>query len=284
MSVPVFYSPQMVANSGSYSPSAGKPEQVIQSWQLLGIPMKITAPRPVGRNQLVRAHLASYVEGVLDCSLANGFGNRSAQVAASLPYTCGAMLDACWAALDNGIGAVAPCSGFHHAGYGFGGGFCTVNGLMVAAQDLLTKNAVRKIGILDLDMHWGNGTQDIIDKLGLASQVPHYSQHHRAEESELFLDGLAQQMAQQFGDCDLLIYQAGADSHIHDPLGGYLSTAQMQRRDHIVFATCRLLNLPVAWNLAGGYQRDEQNSIRPVLDLHDNTLKAYAHHCLQPTE
>lgn len=284
MSVPVFYSPQMVANSGSYSPSAGKPEQVIQSWQLLGIPMQITAPRPVSRDQLVRAHLASYVDGVLDCRLANGFGNRSAQVAASLPYTCGAMLDACWAALDNGIGAVAPCSGFHHAGYGFGGGFCTFNGLMVAVQDVLTNNAAHKIGILDLDMHWGNGTQDIIDKLGLASQVPHYSQHHRAEESELFLDGLAQLMTQQFGDCDLLIYQAGADSHIHDPLGGYLSTAQMHQRDDIVFATCLQLHLPVAWNLAGGYQRDEQNSIRPVLDLHDNTFKSYAQHCLQPTE
>ncbi len=284
MSVPVFYSPQMVANSGSYSPSAGKPEQVIQSWQLLGIPMQITAPRPVSRDQLVRAHLASYVNGVLDCRLANGFGNRSAQVAASLPYTCGAMLDACWAALDNGIGAVAPCSGFHHAGYGFGGGFCTFNGLMVAVQDVLTNNAAHKIGILDLDMHWGNGTQDIIDKLGLASQVPHYSQHHRAEESELFLDGLAQLMTQQFGDCDLLIYQAGADSHIHDPLGGYLSTAQMHQRDDIVFATCLQLHLPVAWNLAGGYQRDEQNSIRPVLDLHDNTFKSYAQHCLQPTE
>jgi acetoin utilization deacetylase AcuC-like enzyme len=284
MSVPIFYSPQMVANSGSYSPSAGKPEQVIQFWQLLGIPMHITAPRPVSRDQLVRAHLTCYVDGVLDCRLANGFGNRSAQVAASLPYTCGAMLDACWAALDNGIGAVAPCSGFHHAGYGFGGGFCTFNGLMVAAQDLLTKNAASKIGILDLDMHWGNGTQDIIDKLGLASQVPHYSQHHRAEASELFLDGLAQMMTQQFGDCDLLIYQAGADSHIHDPLGGYLSTAQMHRRDDIVFATCRHLHLPVAWNLAGGYQRDEQNSIRPVLDLHDNTFRSYAQHCLQPTE
>jgi acetoin utilization deacetylase AcuC-like enzyme len=284
MSVPVFYSPQMVANSGSYSPSAGKPEQVIQSWQLLGIPMQITAPRPVSRDQLVRAHLASYVDGVLECRLANGFGNRSAQVAASLPYTCGAMLDACWAALDNGTGAVAPCSGFHHAGYGFGGGFCTFNGLMVAVQDLLTKNAARKIGILDLDMHWGNGTQDIIDKLGLTNQVPHYSQHHRAEESALFLDGLVQQITRQFGDCNLLIYQAGADSHIHDPLGGYLSTAQMHRRDDIVFATCRQLHLPVAWNLAGGYQRDEQNSIRPVLNLHDNTLKAYAHHCLQPTE
>jgi len=284
MSVPVFYSSQMVANSGSYSPSASKPEQVIQSWQLLGIPMQVTVPRPVSRDQLVRAHLASYVDGVLDCRLANGFGNRSAQVAASLPYTCGAMLDACWAALENGIGAVAPCSGFHHAGYGFGGGFCTFNGLMVAAQDVLKKNAARKIGILDLDMHWGNGTQDIIDKLGLASQVLHYSQHHRAEDAERFLSGLAQLITQQFGDCDLLIYQAGADSHIHDPLGGYLSTAQMHRRDDIVFATCRQLHLPVAWNLAGGYQRDEQNSIRPVLDLHDNTLKAYAHHCLQPTE
>lgn len=42
MSVPVFYSSQMVANSGCYSPSANKPEQVIQSWQLLGIPLQVS--------------------------------------------------------------------------------------------------------------------------------------------------------------------------------------------------------------------------------------------------
>ncbi len=83
---------------------------------------------------------------------------------------------------------------------------------MVAAQDLMSKNGARKISILDLDMHWRNGTQDIIDKLGLASQVPHYSQHHRAEEAERFLSGLAQQITQQFDDCDLLIYEAIADS------------------------------------------------------------------------
>ena len=47
MHIPVFYSSQMVADSGSYSPSAGKPEQVVQSWGLLSIPMQITAPRPV---------------------------------------------------------------------------------------------------------------------------------------------------------------------------------------------------------------------------------------------
>ena len=130
-------------------------------------------PRPISREQLVRAHLARHVESILDYSLPKVFGNRSAQVAASLPSIFSAMLNAYWAALTNRVGAVAPCSGFHHAGYGFGGGFCTFEGLMEAAQDLLTKNAARKIGILDLDMHWGNSTQAIIDKLGLAKQVAH---------------------------------------------------------------------------------------------------------------
>ena len=50
-----------------------------------------------------------------------------------MPFTSGAMLAAARDALANGWGAVAPCSGFHHAGYDFAGGFCTFNGLMVTA-------------------------------------------------------------------------------------------------------------------------------------------------------
>jgi hypothetical protein len=34
--------------------------------------------------------------------------------------------------------------------------------------------------------------------------------------------------------------------------------------------------IPVAWNLAGGYQRDAAGTIRPVLTIHDNTLHAFA--------
>lgn len=283
MNIQVFYSPRMVADSGSYSPSAGKPVQVVESWRSLGMAMHVTAPQPVSRSQLLRGHQAAYVDGVLGCTAPNGFGNRYAHVAESLPYTCGAMLDACRAALANGVGAVAPCSGFHHAGYAFGGGFCTFNGLMVAATDLLTSGTVRKIGILDLDMHWGNGTQDIIDHLRLGQQVAHYSRSFSPTTAERFLQGLAKEMQQLFGDCQLLIYQAGADSHIDDPLGGYLNTDQMLRRDQIVFETCRQLQLPVAWNLAGGYQRDEDGGIRPVLDLHNNTFWAFAHLCQQAT-
>ena len=67
-----------------------------------------------------------------------------------------------------------------------------------------------------------------------------------------------------------MLYQAGADCHVDDPLGGWLTTEQMLRRDEMVFAGLAALRVPVAWNLAGGYQ----TPIRKVLELHDNTMGA----------
>lgn len=123
------------------------------------------------------------------------FCNRLASVAASLPYTSGVMLSAARAALENRYGAIAPCSGFHHAGYDFAGGYCTFNGLMVTAAVLLAEDKVRKIGILDCDQHWGNGTQDIIDRLRLCDRVVHYSPCRtfgRPQRAEAFLAMLPQ--------------------------------------------------------------------------------------------
>jgi acetoin utilization deacetylase AcuC-like enzyme len=116
-------------------------------------------------DQFSLAHDRAFVEGVLSGGINNGFGNTLPSVAASLPYTSGVMLSAARAALTNQRGAIAPCSGFHHAGYDTDGGFCTFNGLMVTAAVLLAESKVHKIGILDCDQHWGNGTQDIIDRL-----------------------------------------------------------------------------------------------------------------------
>jgi hypothetical protein len=55
---------------------------------------------------------------------------------------------------------------------------------------------------------------------------------------------------------------------VDDPLGGWLTTAQLRERDGCVFAGCKAQRLPIAWNLAGGYQTPE----RKVLDIHDNTM------------
>ena len=70
--------------------------------------------------------------------------------------------------------------------------------------------------------------------------------------------------------CDVLLYQAGADPHIDDPLGGFLDDDQLAERDKIVFATANQLGLPIACNLAGGYQEP----LAKVLDIHDRTMAA----------
>ena len=75
--------------------------------------------------------------------------------------------------------------------------------------------------------------------------------------------------------CDLLLYQAGADPHIYDPLGGWLTTDEMRRRDAIVFDGARSLGIPIAWNLAGGYQRDLAGTLAPILEIHLNTAREW---------
>jgi acetoin utilization deacetylase AcuC-like enzyme len=153
--IPVFYSDPMVADSESYSPSAAKPAQVMAEWKRLAYPIEVFEPRPVTVEELCAAHDPAFVEGVLSGEFENGFGNKPPAVAASLRHSSGGMLAAAERALDNGIGAVAPCSGFHHAGYRYASGFCTFNGLMVTVVSLLARGLARRVGILDLDQHWG---------------------------------------------------------------------------------------------------------------------------------
>ena len=270
-SLPVFYTPRMLADAESFSPSASKPKHVLASWRRLGIPITVIEPDPVTDAEFCLAHDEGFVEGVLTTKDENGFGNKSPQVAASLPYTSGAMLAAAREALRNRAVAVAPCSGFHHARFEVPGGFCTFNGLVVAAQVLKIGGEARRIGILDFDQHYGDGTDDIIEHLGLG-YIEHYSsgQHwcspDKAEEFLCAIPPIVERMA----DCSVILYQAGADPHVDDELGGWLTTQQLAERDRIVFEAAKKARVPLAWNLAGGYQKP----LRKVLDIHDNTLLA----------
>jgi acetoin utilization deacetylase AcuC-like enzyme len=269
--IPVFYSEHMVARIESYSPSAGKPQAAVDSWRQIGVPLRLVAPPPVTRRDFKRAHDPLHVDAILDLTKNNGFDNRSPAVAAALPHTSGAMLAAAREALRNGAVACAPCSGFHHAGLDYCGGFCTFNGLMVAALALREEGLVSRVGILDFDQHHGDGTADIIRRRGL-DWVIHYSagkHFHRPDKALCFLSHIGGIVARMAG-AELILYQAGADAHVDDPLGGRLTTAQLLQRDTAVFAAARALGIPVAWNLAGGYQRP----LRRVLDIHDNTMRA----------
>ncbi|MBC7376730.1 MAG: histone deacetylase [Burkholderiaceae bacterium] len=264
----------MAANAGSFAPSAGKPPLAVADWRAHGFPIDVRSFTPVDEDTLVLAHDPAFVRGVLRGEIANGFGNKRAEVAASLCHTTGAMLAAAEEALLNRRVACAPVSGFHHAGFAQAEGFCTFNGLMVTALALRRDDKVSHVGILDLDQHLGDGTDAIMQKLG-TSWIRHHSSgrdHPGPEEAEGYLARLAV-LVREFGDCDVLLYQAGADAHVKDPLGGWMTDEQLARRDGIVFETAAEMGLPVAWNLAGGYQTDAHGGIGPVLAIHRRTMQ-----------
>jgi acetoin utilization deacetylase AcuC-like enzyme len=272
--ISVHYTPRQAANVRSRSPSAGKPPKVVADWVAHGLPIHLVEPTPVSVDDLCLAHDRAYVEDVLACRRPNGFGTRDAEVAASLPFTTGSLLSAARDAIGNGRVACSPTSGFHHARYASGGGFCTFNGLVVTARMLLREGA-RHVGILDCDEHYGDGTDEILGRdrsRGIRHTTVGETWHHPAQAADFLreLPGMVRAMR----GCDVLLYQAGADPHIDDPLGGWLTDAQLRERDQIVFATARAMGLPVAWNLAGGYQQDEDGGIAPVLAIHRATMEA----------
>jgi acetoin utilization deacetylase AcuC-like enzyme len=256
---------------GGLSPSAAKPALVVEAWKNAGIPLEFISPRPLTVEELALAHERAYIEGVLAGTRNNGFGNTMPQVAVTLPWTSGSFATAALRAIATGQPQASPTSGFHHACYRVGGGFCTFNGLVIAAQLVRKAFPKDKVGILDCDFHYGNGTDDIIRVLGLD-----WIQHWTFGKEDIapwnvrdWLQKLPELVA-SFKNCRVLLYQAGADPHIDDPLGGLLTDAQLEERDRLVFQTCKALSLPVAWNLAGGYQ----DPIERVLEIHTRTAWA----------
>jgi acetoin utilization deacetylase AcuC-like enzyme len=277
----VFYRKEQVGPAQRSSPSAHKPRLVVEDWQKhLGAAIEICSFEPATEQQIARAHQSAFVQGVLGGTLANGFGNRDQAVAASLPYTSGSLLAAAeYAVLHNEV-VCSPTSGFHHAGFSEAGGYCTFNGLMVTALALKDAGMVNRVAILDCDAHYGDGTDRIIRALGI-DWIAHHTQGKVFWGADGAANGAYERWLEtaiaQCRACDLVLYQAGADPHINDPLGGILTSAQMRERDRAVFQ--QLGHLPLVWNLAGGYQvvpgETEAARIEPVLALHRATARQH---------
>jgi len=267
----VIYSDAMVAPAQGSSPSAAKPRPVVEAWIAQDPDIRIVPPKPVTIDDFARAHERAFVEQVFALRIANGFGTRSSDVNKSLPYTTGAMLTAAQIALTQKTAVAAPVSGFHHARWNEAAAYCTFNGLIVTAMALRAEHPRLRVGILNYDYHYGDGTDDIISRLGL-HWIAHYTagQTFMAEhQATAFLNAIPEHVA-RMANCDVVLYQAGADPHIDDPLGGFLTTAELAERDRRVFQCLHDCSLPVAWNLAGSYQQP----LTKVVAIHKNTYRA----------
>ena len=108
----VFYDPrQHTDDNSSYSPSAGKPALVVESWKCLSVPLTFMSVEPTTVEQFALAHDRAYVEGVLSGRLHNGFGNRLPAVAATFPWTTGSMVSAAIRVAHAGGVAISPTNG-----------------------------------------------------------------------------------------------------------------------------------------------------------------------------
>jgi len=282
---PVFYDPRMnVTGLDSFSPSAAKPARFIELLQHYNFrdygPGMLGSVIPVTRADLALVHDQAYIDGVFKGTILNGFECRDARVPESCLWTIGSLLAASRYAIKHPAQPVcSPVSGFHHAGYNFGGGFCTFNGLMVVAAKLTQENPGFKIAVLDLDMHRGNGTEDILNKHpALGACILHFTagKHFHGDdpqgESMEFTHWLAAVIAEiNAFNPDLVLYQAGADPHVNDPLGGFLTDDDLRQRDQTVF---RGIRAPICYCHAGGYQPAKDIFTDKVLAIHRATLNA----------
>lgn len=271
----VFYTPKMVAQSHGFSPSAAKPAPVVASWRRLGLPLEVIAPTPMSVEQLSATHDPDHVADVLAGRRANGFGNTDRHIASTFRFTNGAMLSAASYAVQHRTAVSAPCSGFHHASYLSTSGYCTFNGLVATAMALRSQGIARTVGILDCDNHYGDGTTSLIEHHRAQGWIRHFTagdEFHRPSQVPDFVRALERALTDMEG-CDVVLYQAGADPHIDDPLGGWLTTEQLRERDAQVFEGLEARRIPVAWNLAGGYQVESDGSIPRILEIHDNTAR-----------
>ncbi len=251
-------------------------------------------PAAASDAEITRAHDAGYLrrvaEGALDAAELRriGFPWTPAMVERSR-RSAGATLAACRSALAReGGGACAAnlAGGTHHAHRDFGSGFCVFNDAAIAALAMRAEGRLRRVAIIDCDVHQGDGTAAI---LAAEPDIFTCSLHGarnfpcRKQVSDLDVElpddtGDAAYLAALEAALDtvftrarpeLVIYLAGADPYAGDRLGRLaLSIDGLRRRDEQVLGACRAANVPVAIAMAGGYAEP----IDDTVTIHFNTV------------
>ena len=179
--------------------------------------------------------------------------------------------------------------GTHHAFRGEGSGFCVFNDIAVAARWLLANRLARRVAVVDLDVHQGDGTaqifQDEPDVLTLSVHCevnfPFRKQQSKIDVAlaegvgdEEYLRTLREVVPRVFEfSPDAVFYQAGADPLYSDALGKLkLSHDGLIARDRMVMAAVRRRDIPLVITIGGGYSRP----IELTAQAHANTYRIAA--------
>jgi acetoin utilization deacetylase AcuC-like enzyme len=250
----------------------------------------LRSPPAAADAEILLAHDRDYLARVVDGTLSAEEQRRigfpwSPQMVERSRRSSGATLAAARAALEEG-GGVNLAGGTHHAFRDRGEGYCVFNDAAIAALCLQAEGRVRRVAILDCDVHQGNGTAAILagDPTVFTFSI-HAANNYPFDKEASDLDvGLPDGTgdtdylhALERGVChtlsaaqpDLAIYLAGADPFQGDRLGRLeLTKDGLAARDRMVFELCTAAGVPVAVTMAGGYAR----RIEDTVDIHFRTV------------
>lgn len=243
-------------------------------------------------------YVAAYCEGTLDERAMRriGFPWNAALVNRTCLAVGGTVLTA-QLALQVGL-ACSTAGGTHHAFYNFGSGFCIFNDLAIAARYLRQNGQARRVLIIDLDVHQGDGTAAILQQ---EADIFTFSMHcrdnfpFRKQQSDLDLElpvgaedahylqtlaGALPALLQQVRP-DFVFYDAGVDPHVEDMLGKLALTAEgLYQRDQYVLDLCLRQGIPVATVIGGGYQKDIDRLARRHCTVHRAASDLFTRHRL----
>jgi acetoin utilization deacetylase AcuC-like enzyme len=195
-------------------------------------------------------------------------------------------VDAALFALKNGV-SMNIAGGTHHAFTNKGEGFCLLNDNAIAANYLLNNQLRKKILIVDLDVHQGNGTAEIFHN---NSQVFTFSMHgeknypFHKEKSDLDIElkdgtddvtylGILDRTLKKIIDevePDFIFFQSGVDVIATDKLGKLgLTIIGCKERDKMVLKMAKQNNIPLCASMGGGYS----TRISDIIEAHANTFR-----------
>jgi acetoin utilization deacetylase AcuC-like enzyme len=289
----IFYSPSYIIAAHVFDTTrkSGWIAESLSREPMAGI--ELVAPEPTSVAVLSRVHDPEYVDAVrtgkpLELAQSQGFAWDSA-LWEMVCSSNGGVIDAAIEALRTHRVSGSLSSGLHHAHRARGKGFCTFNGLVLAARAALDAGA-RTVLILDLDAHCGGGTHELIhgderiwqmdisvdpfdryEPLGNNQlEMVHDGSHYlpTIERKLIWLEREAPRF-------DICIYNAGMDPFGGCRIGGMQGVTQKVLRDRevAVLSWCRMRDVPIAFVLAGGYVGPKLERTGLVA-LHRLTLEA----------
>ena len=188
--------------------------------------------------------------------------------------------------IKNGI-SMNIAGGTHHAFYNRGEAFCMLNDQAIGANYLLNEQLAKKIMIIDLDVHQGNGTASLFNSNTNVFTISFHGKKNypfRKEKSDLdiefndntkdeeYLKILKKTIPREIDKFkpDFIFYLSGVDVLENDKLGRLsLSINGCKERDKFILDICKRDSIPIQVSMGGGYS----TLLKNIIEAHSNTFR-----------